>query len=157
NHDGATGDCYFLAAMGAIANKSPADLQNMFIDNGDGTFTVRFFNGPTAEYVTVNQNLPVQSDGTAQYDNFARLGSNRLWVALAEKAYAQLNEEGWIGQDGTNSYAGLEGGRADLAMAQISGRSPGVISTAQNHSDSTRDNLITKFNSGQAITLSTYD
>jgi hypothetical protein len=32
-----------------------------------------------------------------------------LWPALAEKAYTEINEEGWIGHDGTNSFNGAAG------------------------------------------------
>jgi hypothetical protein len=37
------GDCYFIAALGALADSSAAAIENMFIDNGDGTWTVRFY------------------------------------------------------------------------------------------------------------------
>lgn len=52
---GYLGDCYFIASVTSIADQTPAAIQNMFLDNGDGTFTVRFF-GPTAtDYVTVSE------------------------------------------------------------------------------------------------------
>ena len=44
---GSLGDCYFIAALGALADSSPAAIENMFIDNGveNGvhTWTVRFY------------------------------------------------------------------------------------------------------------------
>ena len=63
---GALGDCYFVAALGALADSSPSAIENMFIDNGveNGvqTWTVRFYydtpHGYTADYVTVNDLLP---------------------------------------------------------------------------------------------------
>ena len=46
--------------------------------------------------------------------------------ALAEKAYAQLNEFGWsragLSQSGQNSYAALNGGYIYAALGQITGR-----------------------------------
>ena len=33
----AVGDCYFIAAMGSIADTDPQAVESMFIDNGDGT------------------------------------------------------------------------------------------------------------------------
>jgi hypothetical protein len=127
---GALGDCYYLAALAGIALKDANKIKDMFIDNGDGTYTVRFFKNGKADYVTVNRQLPTNSNGTF---SFAKAGaannsynntSNELWVALAEKAYAQVNEAGWIGQDGTNSYKGIEGGGAQVAaehIAQVNG------------------------------------
>ncbi len=40
---GGLGDCYFIAAMGSVADSSQAAIENMFIDDGDGTWTVRFY------------------------------------------------------------------------------------------------------------------
>src|SRR5262249_12393092 len=52
---GELSDCYFLAALGELAQDRPQAIKDMFTDNGDGTFTVRFFNGTTPEYVTVDR------------------------------------------------------------------------------------------------------
>lgn len=126
-NQGRLGDCYLLATLGAYAHDRPAVIQNMFIDNGDGTFTVRFFNHGVADYVTVDRYLPTRADGTAFYAGWNG-GSywesdNELWVALAEKAYAQMNQSGWLGRDNTNSYAGIENGWMAPVMQQITGTS----------------------------------
>ena len=39
---GQIGDCYFPAAMAAIAKQNPDAVNNMVKDNGDGTYTVTF-------------------------------------------------------------------------------------------------------------------
>ena len=72
------GDCYFISSLGTIAKSNPAAIENMFINNGDETYTVRFYTGTygsttnsdgsindgftngvgTADYVTVNTMLP---------------------------------------------------------------------------------------------------
>src|SRR5439155_5891585 len=88
---GELGDCYLLSALGAVARQNSTVIQNMFIDNGDGTFTVRFFKSGIADYVTVDEMLPSRN-GRFVYANNGDLVSdptNVLWVALAEKAYAQ--------------------------------------------------------------------
>ncbi len=102
-------DCYFLASLAGTAFRSTSRIRNMFIDNGDGTYTVRFYNSGVADYVTVDRYLPVYSSGSSAgrfyYANGDTGGlGNELWVALAEKAYAQINESGWIGQDNINRY-----------------------------------------------------
>ncbi len=132
---GSLGDCYFLAALGATTLQRPSAIQNMFIDNGDGTYTVRLFgqNGGTAngtaDYVTVDKYLATnvssnQASGQifANYDN-ANVG---LWVALAEKAYAQFAEAGVTQRDSTaNNYGSIEGGWGFRTMPSLSGINAG--------------------------------
>src|SRR5204863_2649239 len=98
-HQGAVGDCYFVATLGEIALRSPSAIQNMFIVNGDGTYTVRFFQNGAAHFVTVDNQLPTYYGGWLLYANmgsFYNDAGNVLWVALAEKAYVQMNEAGWL-------------------------------------------------------------
>ena len=44
-HQGEFGDCYFISSLGTIASSNPAAIENMIINNGDGTYTVRFYTG----------------------------------------------------------------------------------------------------------------
>lgn len=138
---GDLGDCFFLTALATTAVHNPAAIRNMFIDNGDGTFTVRLFTEQDgvvgkADYVTVDRYLPatVSDGGSAQrfayYDN-QTVG---IWVALAEKAYAQLAEEqvsqrpvapnGYV----YNNYGSIEGGLAYQVLPAITGRNAGYAS-----------------------------
>jgi hypothetical protein len=139
-HQGAVGDCYFVATLGEIALKNPSQITTMFVVNGDGTYGVRFYENGVAHYVTVDSQLPTYGGG---YFLYANMGSNVhsagnvLWVALAEKAYAQMNEAGWLRPaawgGGHNSYAGIEGGLfSDVAkqMANLSSFSYQVHGTA---------------------------
>ncbi len=121
---GAVGDCYFLAGLAETAFRSPSTIQNMFIDNGDNTYTVRFYDNGVADYVTVDKYLPTTAAGTLAYANMgASSSAGKLWVALAEKAYAQLDESGWIGHDSSNSYQGIASGWDGYADSQITGGS----------------------------------
>lgn len=153
----ATGDCYFLASLGAAVLKDPQFIRDMFIDNGDGTFTVRFWNDGRPDYVTVDRQLPVDATNRSV---FARFGSasdtvgdptNILWVALAEKAYAQLNQLKWIEQDGTNSYQGIAGGRAAYALNEITN----IESRRVGLSAWTLQAFISDLQDGRMIVLST--
>lgn len=151
-NQGGVGDCYFMATLAAAAKDKPSAIQNMFIDNGDDTFTVRLFNNGKADYVTVDKYLPT-SFGNAVYAGWGG-GSynetdNELWVALAEKAYAQFNESGWIGQDNTNSYAGLNGGWMAPVMEQITG----LDTSSQYASSITKQTLIDLTNSDKLLTV----
>jgi hypothetical protein len=127
---GVVGDCYFVASLGEVALKSPSSITNMFIVNGDGTYTVRFYNNGKADYVTVDSQLPVDRYGRmvfANMGNYANSSSNVLWVAMAEKAYAQVNEQAWLRiglpGNGVNSYQAIAGGYFSQAVNQIANRS----------------------------------
>jgi hypothetical protein len=150
-NQGAVGDCYFVATLASAALEKPSAIQSMFIDNGDDTFTVRFFNNGVADYVTVDKYLPTNLYGNAVYAGWGggsyNETNNELWVALAEKAYAQLNESGWIGQDNTNSYAGIDAGWMAPVMEQITG----LDTSSKYVSSLTKQTLIDLTNSNKLL------
>ncbi len=151
---GGVGDCYFMASLGAAAQDKPSVISNMFTNNGDGTFTVRFFKPDgSRDYVTVDRYLATNANGTARYAGWGggtnTESDNELWAALAEKAYAQVNESGWIGQDNTNSYAGISGGWMDNVMEQITG----YDTTSKNANTMTRTELVNLVNSSKMLTV----
>lgn len=172
---GMLGDCYLISALGSIAYVNSSAITNMFIDNGDGTFTVRFYGGKygayftadgtisdgfamgtegTVDYVTVDRRLPVYSGGRLAYSGYGndvRNTGNALWIALAEKAYAQWNETGNAGRNGANTYSAIEGGWMATVYAQVLGRN----ATDYWFSNTPKQTLINAVNSGQAVTLGT--
>ncbi len=155
-NQGQVGDCYFIASMGAIAKSSPAAISNMIVDNGDKTYTVRFYAGGKADYVTVDSMLPVSGSGRLVFDGDGDLAASvntELWLPLLEKAYAQWNETGKSGQDGTNSYAGISGGWMADVFSQALGYSvPSIWSLA----GSTKQTVINAVAKNQAVTIGTY-
>jgi hypothetical protein len=156
-YQGNLGDCYFLAALGAIAKSNSTAITNIFTDNGDGTWTVCFYyqsgSSYVADYVTVDNMLP--ASGTtlvyAGYGSTCSSSSNELWMALLEKAYAQWNETGHAGRDGTNTYAGIESGWMYNVNAQVLG----AASSTYSFSNSSKQILIAALSSGKAVTLGT--
>ena len=149
---GQVGDCYFVAALAGVAKFSPQVIQQMVTDNGDGTFTIRFYNAGVADYVTVDRQLATTASGAMEYagvgGNYSNSG-NELWVALIEKAYAQINEEGWLGHTATNSYAAIDGGYSDLAIEQITGAAAGWTWTTS----ASANNLIANVAAGKYTVL----
>lgn len=145
---GDLGDCRLMAPLAALAHTNPQAIRDMFIDNHDGTFTVRFFNGTKAEYVTVDRYLPVlNGGGTDGQLIFASEGKTAkstdlvLWAALAEKAYAQLADtvplatstENWVKQRGMNAYmwsSRLEAASDDLG---VTSGDPGIAGGSSHH------------------------
>ena len=142
-YQGELGDCYFISALGTLADSNPAAVENMFINNGDGTYTVRFYtssygiggyysdggisagftnNVGTADYITVDSMLPTGSTGILAYADYGASynnPANSLWIPLAEKAYAQWNQTGKEGRDGTNAFASIQGGWMATVDAQV--------------------------------------
>jgi hypothetical protein len=180
---GQAADCYFMSALGELAQQSSGAIKNLFISNGDGTFTVRFYKwdastkSPVADYVTVNRMLPVDSNGAFYFANQEQYGkptnyknaSNILWPALAEKAYAQVAEEGWSrnptgsfssgfqgsgmpGNWNQNAYSALNYGVGGFALEQITG------STQEGYASftsSTENTLASDFSKGYSILILT--
>jgi hypothetical protein len=152
---GELGDCYFISALGSIADASPAAVENMFIYNGDNTWTVRFYYNGAADYVTVNNMLPVNSAGRlvfADYGCSAASSSNTLWIPLAEKAYAQWNQTGKEGRDGNNLYSSIAGGWMADVDAQVLGHSASSYTVI---TSSDQAALISAMNNKLAVTIGT--
>jgi hypothetical protein len=156
-HQGIIGDCYLLASLGETALVTPSAITNMFIVNGDGTYTVRFYHNGAADYVTVDSQLPATKAGTYLYDNLGQNIHNAnvpLWVALVEKAYAQMNESGWLrsdlGDTGHNSYDALNGGYMFEALNQVTNQRTGYYSVDQSK-------FTSLFNAGKLITFGSVD
>jgi hypothetical protein len=140
---GWVGDCYFMSALGETAQRDPEAIRDMFINNHDETCTVCFYNNGKPDYVTVNLELPVDASGNFLFAGWYADGvstsftskKNVLWVALAEKAYVQLAQEGWsrntltgsgiageTPSDGNqNCYDALNYGYSGTAIQQITG------------------------------------
>jgi hypothetical protein len=119
-----------MAAFAEFAQHYSAGVTNMFIVNGDGTYTVRFYNQSSAEYVTVDSYLPTDTGGYLKYASRGKAfndPTNELWVALAEKAFVQLNEMGWaragLAGNGENSYSSIGSGGVGGGLTVLNGQS----------------------------------
>ncbi len=112
---GQIGDCYFAAAVASVAAQRPELIEDAITDNGDGTYTVRFYEPrysgePRQVEVTVDGQLPTRWGGI----HYGK-GSDRseLWVGILEKAYAQYK----------GGYEAIgNGGSAGEVMAALTGR-----------------------------------
>jgi len=150
-HQGSVGDCWLLASFAAVAARNPSTISSMFTSQGtaveNGTtvslYKVRFYNSSgAAVYVTVDNELP---SGGKYYD---QVTNGVLWVALAEKAYAEANGLGYVTTQhvGQNSYAAMEGGYPSWALHAITDLS--ASSFAINPT-----NIAAAWNSGKYIVL----
>lgn len=153
---GQVGDCWLLAGMAEVAARSPNTIRSMFADRGAATETflgktysvhlydVRLYDtAGRARTVLVDTLLP---GGGNKYDH----PNGSLWVALAEKAYAQANGQGWVNTShkGQDNYAALDSGYGSWSLQALTGRAAG------NYNLRTGD-LGTAWNNGQYVLLGT--
>ena len=147
------GDCWLLSSLAEVAARDPADIRNMFtadgtaVENGStvSLYKVRFFNSAgVAEYVTVDTELP---SGGGYYDHPV---NGVLWVALAEKAYAEANGAGIVttGSVGSDSYAALNDGDPAWALQAITGKSASDFAINPT-------NIAAAWNAGELVVLGT--
>src|SRR5271165_3193841 len=135
-NQGYLGDCYFMSSLGEVALKDPSAIENMISSNGNGTYSVRFFVGGQPDYVTVNSQLPVMSG--YRWANGSQLefanGKTDDWVALVEKAYAELNAQtnaphGMQLNSASDSYAGITAGNGSaLTLITDQSETPTTLS-----------------------------
>lgn len=130
---GAIGNCYFPAALAAVAAQQPQAIKDAIKQNPDGTYTVRFYqNGNKSRPVDikVDSDLYVRSFGGPIYGGSLGGSTSKdkmeLWFPLIEKAYAQ-----WKG-----SYDAIgNGGSAGRVMSEVLGRPQGYEWVSSGNAD----------------------
>lgn len=135
-NQGALGDCWWLAGIGAIADQDPGVIKDMINENGNGTYTVTFGDG---SQVTVTPDLVVNSNNSAAFSDPGSEGV--LWPAILEKAYAM--KEGGYGE--------IEGGWPKDAMETVTGEDAGEIPMWMVNEDT----LSSMMEEGSALTVTT--
>jgi hypothetical protein len=87
-HQGAIGDCYFMASLAAVAQSDPAQIQKNIKQTGSNTYTVTLYKNarPVIETVTTSG---LRSPAAQDPKN----GKQILWPVLYEKAMAQMAEK----------------------------------------------------------------
>jgi hypothetical protein len=106
---GQSGDCWYLASLGSIAQTDPNQIKQDIVQLNDGTFLVRFFTGITPVYEHIDATLPASNGSLIN----AKLGQgNALWVPLMEKALA-------VFRYGANTYADIGSGWMDEAYFDV--------------------------------------
>ena len=145
---GMLGDCYAMSAFAAVAAMQPEKITEALKDNGDGTYTARFFDvtkTPKAEvHVTIDGELPTAA-GSLRY---ARGADRReLWVPLLEKAYAQWK--------GGYDVMGKGGSPGDV-MAALTGNSGGQLPLAPGDEKDIHELLVFSLKDKHALVASTH-
>jgi Flp pilus assembly pilin Flp len=149
---GGLGDCYLIAALGAIAIQNRSVIEDAIRDNGDGTYTVTFHqrnDHPGWQFwksdydtveITVNNEFATDANGNPVFAKPGDgTGANReLWPMIIEKAYAQ-----WKG-----GYQQIgHGGLPSDAMEALTGQ-PSTVG-----GDLSMEDMAEAFEDGQAISV----
>ena len=106
-NQGALGDCYFLAALAALAEE-PKRVEDLFLPSeGKGCYGVRWYN--------FGEPIDVYVDSRFPYDHgkpmFSSSSQDEMWVLILEKAFAKK----------FGSYHAIESGLPGDALAEITG------------------------------------
>ncbi|MGO4872391.1 MAG: C2 family cysteine protease [Roseiarcus sp.] len=127
-NQGYLGDCYFVSSLAETALQDPSVIESMITSDGNGVYSVRFYVDGQADYVTVNDELPVMGDGY-QWANGSTLefaNGSVSWAALIEKGFVELNEQTAAAQAGGHTtgdaYEDINGGTA-YALTEITDQS----------------------------------
>jgi hypothetical protein len=119
-HQGLLGDCYFVATLGALVARNPADVGRFVQPAPEGGFQVRFPNGEAVRVSGV-------SDAEIALGSYA-LGQG-LWLNVLEKAYGTLVARSLqrkrIFEDPVDAVG--SGGLATSAMSLLTGCAAGVL------------------------------
>jgi len=86
-----------------MVDNHPQLLNSMIINNGNGTYGVRFYLNGNEVWETVNDQFPTGPQGLDYAHNYNEQ-TTALWAAMIEKAYAQLSATGLTGNLAVNSY-----------------------------------------------------
>jgi len=183
---GNIGDCYFLSSVGTILSKElvsgpnriavydPVSGQNpngLFIDNGDGTYTVKFFypsqstGALVPDYVTVDNYFPTTGSGSNaewNYANAYKTFSDQtvpLWVAVIEKAFVQENASAvWSKPsdkaDVRNAYSAINGTYYGSQTLMFLSGQAGYLNTT-NLSGLTFQQIVSAYNAGVGVVFGT--
>lgn len=113
------GDCAFLAALGATfttpqsegrENQTSSIINKMIEDNGDGTYTFRFFEKGQPFYVTVDGTLPTTNETNLlapDETSYFKVGLDKNIIAFANKGGLGKEESVGYSVNGTPSSRNL--------------------------------------------------
>jgi Calpain family cysteine protease len=122
---GRIGDCYFLAAVGSLVANDPDAIREMIRDNGDGTYSVRFYRAGEPVWIHVDSELPVDDQGRLVYAKGVDSDGDKqleIWVGLLEKAYAKFRDRFSSNED-VEGYGEIDdGGHSDTVMKALTGQ-----------------------------------
>lgn len=165
---GDLGNCYFLASIAAIARTNPEIIQKAIKDNGDGTYTVTFYENGKPVQVTVDNVFPTKGDRFITAKPAESIEENgkykpEMWVMILEKAWAKYKGKGEYDKTSGGSLkseVGLVGqmdgslGRTS-AMSFLTGKKTRSINPKEYADEEIMNYIEKQLNQKNAITATT--
>jgi hypothetical protein len=166
----AIGDCYYVATLGAIAERTPARIKDAIsYDPSTGNFKVKLYTNEWSWSPLGYKQVTIEVTQQDILDNLSRRGGSivdnnpgtdsPIWPAVMETAYAKMNDSNW--SDGlTQGYQKITGGWAKDAMRAVTGDSGDVLTGMQMFDTKTQAEVLymqvsSAMNDGRPVTLST--
>jgi Calpain family cysteine protease len=121
-----TSDCYFLSAVGALAQVNPQAVVRLIAPNRDGSFTVSFPGQPPVH-------VPAPTDSEIATYTIAKDG---IWLSVLQKAYAIIRIRHEPQQASTREpldSVGFRTGSTSVMDLLTGHHSRAIIFPAQNH------------------------
>lgn len=149
-------NCYFAAALAAVAQRYPDNIKDGIEDRGGDVYAVRFYNvdwrgDATEEWVEVDADFPWY-DKKGNWAYMQSTQKKELWPSIVEKAYAKF-KAGGAGDYDTIGQGGWEGD----VMEALTGCQADYDELARTPLDKLWQRLKRASDNGQAMTAGTYD
>lgn len=143
---GHTSDCYFLAALGAVAHKNPDLVRDMVRRNDNGTYTVTFHERGSWDAKASTFEVTVLPEFPGGLRDEPAQDDDRFYMQIIEKAWAQ-HGEGYdkVGDSRPGIPLEFITGH-ESSYSSVSGSRPGLGSF---------DPIQTALNDGRAVTATT--
>jgi len=112
-HQGRLGNCFFLSALSALAEKKHY-IQRLFHSKGissTGCYSIWLNDSGEWKNIIIDDLIPCTEGPAGLVPRFSRSKGNDMWVLLLEKAYAKLYK----------SYFGTSSGFQQEALAALTG------------------------------------
>ncbi len=119
-NQGKVGNCWFLVTLKNQALTEPEFYEEVFVDNGNGTYTVTFFRDDEPTKVTVDGSLPVDANGELVFAQEGEGSGN--FFPVYEKAFAMFK-----GGD----YMDMHGGKVKTSIEEVVGEE-GIVKWSGN-------------------------
>ena len=156
---GSIGDCYFMAALGAVAKANPDAIKHLISGpDSNGNYQVKLyvnknnllmFSWRSYEMVTVTPEVLTNSSGKPIY---AGSGDGELWPMLIEKAYALLRGKYRYGKE---DYPGIVGGSGEEAIEVLTGQEADMHFISRLNDEQLYQKIRTALDDNKAITSAT--
>jgi hypothetical protein len=133
-NQGACGDCYFMSALGAIANVNPQQIRNNITPLGDGTYAEEFYENGAPVFVRVDGQLAVEDNSVFYANTSDTTLTGSIWAPLMEKGWAYVDS---IEKGDTPDYGVIDtGGFADPTFDALTGNTAVGTDNVQEDYDS---------------------